>query len=196
MNHRHSLFLACLCAGLGACASTAGAKSRLKPTYTGTLPAMSTAEDLSAPDKGPAPSDTTMPLGVGFTTGPSSLLVGATVDFPIDSMITFGPSVQYGSDDDLGLLTVTGQLKYFLPMTEDPQKFLFYATAGIGVASVDKEGQSGDSGALINIGAGLRLLTGEDYRIGSEARLNILPDELNNEDLYFSFELVQVIVAF
>ena len=192
MKHSHLLLLACLCA----CHTSSVGKPGLAPTYSGTLPAFSAASESAAPDKGGAPDDTSLPIGVGFTTGPSALLLGASLDFPVDSMITFGPSLQFGTDDDLSLLAITGQLKYFLPMSEDKGKLLPYLTAGFGFASLDKENKSGDSGALINVGAGLRLLTGDHYRMGSEARLNFLPDELGGEDAYLSFELLQVVVTF
>jgi hypothetical protein len=64
------------------------------------------------------------------------------------------------------------------------------------MANIDKEGQSGDSGLLINGGAGVRFLTGEHYRIGSEARVNFLPSKLDGERGYLSFELLQIVISF
>jgi hypothetical protein len=64
------------------------------------------------------------------------------------------------------------------------------------VASLDKDGRSGDEGILLNGGVGVRYLTGEHYRIGSEARFNYLPDDLGGENSYMSFELLQVIISF
>jgi hypothetical protein len=192
------IHLAFLCfLGIAACTSISEPSKSAwsQATFTGTLPQPDTEGD----DKGGAPDTTTLPLGVGFTTGPTSLLLGASLDFPVDKMITFGPALQYGSDNNVTLTTVTGQLKYFLPMDSGgakQAKFLPYMTAGIGVASVDKDGRSGDQGAVLNIGAGLRMLTGEHYKIGTEGRLNYMPDDLGGENAFFSFELVQLIITF
>jgi len=49
---------------------------------------------------------------------------------------------------------------------------------------------------MINGGAGLRFLTGERYRIGSEARLNLMPDKVSGERTFLSFELLQVVISF
>ncbi len=159
---------------------------------SGSLPVAATAEDASAP------KDTTLPVGIGFTTGPSSVLLSSTLDFPLDKRITVGPSLQYGFDDDLTLTALTAQIKYFLDEfgDRDSMSFLPYATAGFGFAMVDKEGRSSDTGVLIDIGAGVRYLTGEHYRIGSEARLNWLPDELGGEHSYLSFDLLQIVITF
>jgi hypothetical protein len=191
MEKTHLLFL---CLGLGAC-STVSVPSTpwANATFTGTLP------QPAEPAEEGAPETTTLPVGVGLTTGPGSMLLGAALDFPIDKMITFGPAIQVGMDDSANLTFVTGQLKYYLSIGDDGKKkptLLPYLTAGVGVASVDKDGRSGDSGAVINIGAGLRMLTGDNYRIGSEARLNYLPDELGGEDVIMSFELLQVVISF
>jgi hypothetical protein len=194
-----------LLAGLGACTSTAVRHGSYDdtPGITGTLPMLvaatdtgsASAADVAAEDAG-APRHTTLPIGIGMTFSPTSVLLGAGLDFNLDKQISFGPSLQYGLDDDTSLLSATGQLKYYLPSGEKEPKLLPYLTMGVGVANLDKDGRSADSGLLINIGAGARLLTGEQYRIGSELRWNYLPDDLAGEDSYFSLELVQVVISF
>lgn len=190
----HKTYCLLVLAFLGACASTAAApkSKRNGPTFTGMLP--STPID---PEKDGVPTETTLPVGVGLTTGPSSLLLGATLDFAIDKKLTFGPSLQVGIDSNVRLTTLTGQFKYFLPINEgDSFTFLPYLTGGVGAASIDKDGSSSDSGALFNIGAGLRYLTGDHYRVGSEARLNILPDKLAGESTFLSFSLLEIVINF
>ena len=190
MNRNLALLLL---ASLGACATYTVEPSSgwVAPTYSGSLPTQPEEEEG-------APKDTSLPVGLGITTGPSSFLLGATLDFPIDKKITFGPSLQYGFDDDITIMSVTGQLKYFLSPTGDKDSFsiLPYVTAGVGVASIDKEGRSSDSGVIFDIGGGLRYLTGDHYRLGSEVRLNILPDDLGGEGTYLSWELLQIVISF
>ncbi|MBX3461702.1 MAG: outer membrane beta-barrel protein [Planctomycetes bacterium] len=185
---------------LGACASTGTstpgvARSTLigSPTLSGSLPPAPAALEQDG-----APKDTTLPFGVGFTTGPSTFLLSTTLDFPLDKRITVGPSLQYGFDDSVKLTAVTAQLKYYFDAIGERDSFSFlpYATAGFGFANIDKEGRGADSGALVNIGAGVRYLTGDHYRIGSEARINYLPDDLGGENSYLSFDVLQVVISF
>ena len=191
------LQLVFLCLGLGACTTVSVPSTTPwnQTTFSSTLP----RPDEVVDEEG-APETTTLPVGVGLTTGPSSMLLGATLDFPIDKQITFGPALQVGMDDEVNLAMLTGQLKYYLPIGGGDRNkkptLLPYLTAGVGFGSVDKENRSGDTGAVLNVGAGLRMLTGDNYRIGSEARLNYLPDELGGEDVIMSFELLQVIISF
>jgi len=182
--------------GLVACTtSTPGARSeRLAPSFTGMLPVAPASDN----DRN-APADTTMPLGAGFTIGPSTAMLAAGLDFPIDNNLTFGPSFQYGFDDDTSLVSLTGQLKYFLPSGSKESGWSWlrpYLTAGVGLAYLDRDGRGSDTGMVWNGGAGLRYLTGEHYRVGSEVRFNVLPDKLAGERGYVSVELLQVIVTF
>ena len=71
-----------------------------------------------------------------------------------------------------------------------------YLTLGAGIADIDKAGRSGEAGFVVNGGAGVRFLTGEHFRLGSEARVNMLPDPLDGEHVYLSFQLLQVVIPF
>jgi len=188
------LLLTCL----GACASTTvrPGSALNRPTLTGFRPA-TPAESEQGRDKGNAPDDTMLAVGAGFTAGPGAFMLASTLDFPMDTNVTAGPSVQYAVDDDVTLMALTGQLKYFLPRTElGSLSVMPYLTGGIGLVTIDKESQGGDSGLLINLGAGVRYLTGEKYRIGSEVRLNFMPDEVSDEATFMSFDLLHVTFAF
>jgi hypothetical protein len=154
-------------------------------------------DSSSSAEKGNAPNDTMLAAGFGLTTSPSSFMLASTLDFPLDSNVTAGPSVQYGLDDKVNILTITGQLKYFLPLTELWSLSIRpYVTGGIGMTTIDKENRDSDSGLLVNIGAGVRYLTGEHYRIGSEARFNIMPDDVAGEPTFMTFELLQITFEF
>lgn len=181
--------------GLAACYTTNVSPDTnwTKTTFTG--PGLA----QPAEEEGEAPDSTTLPIGVGLTLGPKTMLVGATLDFPLDKKITFGPSLQYGFDNDASIATLTGQLKYFLPVLgEDKKSFsmLPYLTLGVGAAQIDKDGWQSDTSMVINGGVGLRYLTGDHYRIGSEARLNLMTEEINDERAFLSIELLQVIISF
>jgi hypothetical protein len=184
---------------LGACAAPASRSDWIvrEPSLTSSLPvAPAPAVEVATRDDDLAPKDTTLPIGIGMTFGPSAPMLGATLDFPLDKQITFGPSLQYAFEDDLSLLSVTGQLKYYFQLEEGRPKLQPYGTFGAGLASIDKDGISGDEGLVVNVGGGLRLLTGDHYSLGSELRWNWLPDDLGREDSYFSWEIVHVVISF
>ncbi|HEX6812300.1 MAG TPA: hypothetical protein VF384_11800 [Planctomycetota bacterium] len=186
-----------LLACLGACSSTAGRPAGTRPSLTTSLPvAPATHADSWAREDTGAPNDTTLPLGIGLTFGPSAPMIATALDFPMDKQITLGPSIQYAFEDDLNLTSITGQLKYYLPREEKDAKLLPYLTIGAGMATIDKEGRGGSSGFLIDVGGGVRLLTGEHYRVGSELRWNWLPNEVANESGYFSWELLHIVISF
>jgi hypothetical protein len=181
--------------GLAACYTTnvSPESNWTKTTFTGPGIAQPVEGDSAAPDS------TSLPIGVGLTLGPQTMLVGATLDFPLDKKITFGPSLQYGFDSDATIATLTGQLKYFLPVIgEDKKSFsmLPYLTVGVGAAQIDKDQMQGETSMVLNGGVGLRYLTGDHYRIGSEARFNLMTEEINDERAFMSIELLQVVVSF
>ena len=191
MRTTYCVLLTFLCA----CASNGGrSASALRPALTGFLPA--TSPEV-APEKGNAPTDTMLAAGFGLTTSPSAFMLASTLDFPLDTNVTAGPSLQYAADDDVSLLAITGQIKYFLPPTELwTLSVRPYITGGIGLSTIDKENRGSDSGMLVNVGAGVRYLTGEHYRLGSEVRLNIMPDDVADEPTFMSFELLQMTFEF
>ena len=188
-----------LLACLAACATPAPRPDWVvsKPALTTSLPPPEApAADYATPEDAGAPNKTTLPVGVGMTFGPSAPMIAVGLDFPFDKQITFGPSLQYAWESDLSLASITGQLKYYFPTEEKDAKLLPYGTFGAGLVSIDKANRSGDSGLVINVGGGVRLLTGEKYSIGTELRWNWLPDEIGNEDSYFSWELVHMVITF
>jgi hypothetical protein len=192
---------------LASCASTTARPALVEkgPSFSGTLPRA--AESHVSPtesmdpigDKNGAMESTTLPVGVGFTAGPSSFLVAGALDFPLDTKLTLGPSIEHSWDTNTKITAATAQLKLFLPVMSEgssPFTILPYLTLGAGFAEIDKAGRSGDTGFMVNGGAGVRFLTGDHYRIGSEARVNVLPDPLDGERTYMSFQLLQVVIPF
>lgn len=186
---RPLLVAICLSLPLGACAtgSPRGLDREAAPT------------GLAAAPEADEPS-TALPIGIGLMRDPDTLMISAALDFPLDSKLSVGPAVQFGHDDDVQILSPYLKLKYKLPgvfeTDEERPALLPYLTAGVGAAYIDKRGSSGDTGLLLNGGAGFRFLTGEKYRLGTEALLHWMPDRVAGERAYFSWELVQIVFDF
>lgn len=183
-----------LLAGLSACATTQPLAERM--TLTGLTPRAADRE-LSQDAPADAIEAQTLPLGIGFTAGPTTTMLAAGLDIPVEGRVTAGPSLQFGFDDDWSIVTLTGQVKYFLPMSGESRPTVMpYVCAGVGLAHLDRDRGGDDLGLALSGGAGLRYLTGEQYRLGSEARLYLLPDDLAGEHSFWTFELLQFVVTF
>jgi hypothetical protein len=169
-----------------------------RPAWTNAEPVHSVPVAGRERAGGNAPATVTLPIGAGLSASPSTVLAGATLDIPLDDNLTFGPSLIYGTDSDVDLFTGTLQMKYFLPSLGDEEGFAVrpFLSAGAGFANIDKSGRASDHGALFHAGAGLRFLTGKHYRIGSEARLNMMPDKVAGERAFVTIEVLQVVLSF
>lgn len=193
------IFVPCLA---GCATAPAGAHRAAEDTPVLTAPFL--APEIAASPGGQdetASGATRMPIGVGFTAGPTTVMIGAALDFPMDDNLTIGPALQFGYDSDQQIFAPVAQVKYQLPGTMRDEesgvdRLRPYVTMGVGLAYIDKSGRSGDAGLLLNGGAGIRYRTGQDYRLGSELLLNWLPGEVADEKFYLSWELLQVVLDF
>jgi hypothetical protein len=168
-----------------------GPRHVLPPSETLGIPS---ARAQSTPTSSAAPDTTTLPIGVGLTASPGSFLIGGALDFALDEKLTAGPAVQLGLGDKTDLFAAFGQVKYWL--LDDPQTVNPFLQAGLGVAYLDREGRGNDWSPLINMGGGVRLLTGEHYRIGSTALVNFTTSDPADTSVYLSWEIVQIVLDF
>lgn len=196
------LFVLPLLPLLAACATGPGRPSSgapaARPTMTVPLiPAATSETSLSRQDDG-VDVPTVLPVGLGITAGPSTVLVGAALDFPMDDNLTFGPAVQYGTDDDVDIFTAFAQAKYWLPgalpQDDGDGRMILrpYIQVGAGFGYLNPKNRSSDQGLILNGGAGFRLLTGKSYRVGTEALVHWAPSKIADEDLWLSWEIVQI----
>jgi hypothetical protein len=141
----------------------------------------------------------TVPVGIGFTDSPDTLLLAGAVDFPAGENWTLGPAVQLGVDDDLTLFAPTIQAKWFFPLKDSELKRLLpFATGGVGIAYLDDDRGGGrdDTGLLLAVGGGLRYRLADHLSLGTQMQLNFMPGEVLDERFYFSWEVVQVVFGF
>lgn len=144
-----------------------------------------------------APEQTTLPIGVGLTADPGSFLISGALDFHLDRNLSAGPAVHIGTGDKTGLFSVFGQLKYWLLDDEGGRRmFSPFVQGGVGATYLDRDGRGSDWSSLVNVGGGVRVLTGDHYRVGSTALLNFLPSDPTGTSFYFSWEVIQVVFDF
>jgi hypothetical protein len=183
------------CAFVAAC-SSAPAPVRAESTQLeAAMPATSaTPVSTPAPQQRNAPEQAMLTAGMGVTNSPVSTLFTASYDIPIDDNITVGPAIHYGYDDDQDLLGAEAKARYFLsPFSATVQA---YASAGAGLAMVDRPRRDADYGTVISGGAGLRVKTSTHGMLSSEVNWYYLPEDLAGEESYFGWQIVQFVMAF
>ena len=183
------------CAFVASCAS-APAPVRAESTQLEVaMPAVSAMPaSTPAPQQRNAPEQAMLTAGMGVTNSPVSTLFMASYDIPIDDNLTVGPAIHYGYDDDQDLLGAEAKARYFLsPFSQSVQA---YASAGAGLAMVDRPRRDADFGTVISGGAGLRVKTSTHGMLSSEVNWYYLPEELAGEGSYFGWQIVQFVMAF
>jgi hypothetical protein len=190
---RNLLLAVCSVIPLASCATGTAHRPSLTPSQPAVLPS-ATVED------GEEGSSSQLALGVGFTADPQATVIGATYEVPIDANLTVGPAIQFGFDEDVTIFAPYLKVKYELPGAmrndDDVPTLLPFLVGGVGAVYIDKDGRSGDTGFLLNGGAGLRFLTGDKYRLGTEALVNWMPNRVAGERAYFSWEVLQIVFDF
>ncbi len=143
------------------------------------------------------PLDSQLPAGTGFSSSAGATLMGGSADLRIDNRFTFGPALQIGIADDKLLVAPFGQARYwFNDQDDEPTVFQPFAQVGAGAVYLDNQASSSDWGFLMNVGGGVRMLTGDNYQLGTAALLNFMPGDVAGESFYVSWEVIQFVFDF
>ena len=164
-----------------------------------TAPPTPAPRATSQSDPGRADVELTVPVGLGFTAGPTTLLLSAAVERKLDERWSVGPALQLGVADDRTLVSLTGQAKYALPVFDKAKRLSSFVQGGIGIVYLEEEigGSDVDEfGLLVNVGGSVRYEMRDGYSLGSSMMLNFVPTEVVGERLYFSWDVVQIVLRF
>lgn len=187
-----SILLLCL---LPACATPRARESAIPDmALTATMPAVNEDRATVIPQDLETRSNRA-PVGVGFTLSPTMLLFGGALDLKVDERVTAGPALHVAVDDDDFLFAPFGQVKFY-PIADEGQNVQPFLQGGAGLAFLDRDRRGDDWGFLLNFGGGIRYAAGDGYTLGSTVLFNFVPDEVVDEDFYFTWELIQLVVTF
>ena len=162
-------------------------------------------QEAQPPQEAAKPGDpavTFLPVGIGFTSGPDTTVLGAAVDFPMAPNWTLGPSLDLGVDDDRTLVAALLQAKRYFPLTSDKdevRRLLPYVHGGVGGAYLEEDAGPGsvdDTELLLAFGGGIRFQVTDRIALGSQLQFNFLPGELLDERSYTTWQIVQVVFTF
>jgi len=151
-----------------------------------------------APPVGPQEGEVRGFVGAGFTAGPGAFLIPAEVDFHIRDDVAIGPRLQLAVDDDVTIFAPTFHAKKLFELTQDgaPSRWRPYAQGGIGLAWLEKDRPRGrdddDVGLVLQLGGGVEYTLDSDITLSTGIDVNLLPSDLVGEDIYVSFNLVQI----
>jgi hypothetical protein len=200
---------------LAACASTA---PTALPNSTGSRTG-SLSSELASPSgttsTALAPASTALPqgggrlqatqrqafVGLGITDSPATLLVGGELDIYMTDRLAIGPMLQLGFDDNTEIIAPSFQAKYIFPLDKMPgaPQFVPFVQGGAGFAWMQKDrGNNSDEGlgTLLQLGGGLEARFDDNFSLASTVLVNLLPDKVLDERLYWSWQIVQFGVRF
>jgi len=140
-------------------------------------------------ETGPSPHSLQLNTGIGFTSDPTTFLIGMGLDASINRNFALGPLLQIGVDDNTTLLAPSLNFKGIFGERE----FHPYVQSGLGFAYLEKEHRHGDNDEfafLVNFGGGLDVELTQSMVIGSGILFNFLPDEALGEHFFFSWQVL------
>lgn len=136
-------------------------------------------------------------IGIGFTDGPDTFLLGGEADFPVNQRLSIGPMLQLGFDDNTTLIAPSFQAKYRIPLEygSGPSAFTPFVQGGIGAAYLDKSDMSGDHsgvGLLVHIGGGVEMQLDKDLVLATNLQADLLPVHVAGEGFMWSWQILQL----
>lgn len=142
-------------------------------------------------------------FGLGFTVDPTTFLVDLAVPYHLGDGVSVGPRVQVGLDDEDSVVAPTLSLEYAHDLTHQVgapwNRLRPLVQAGVGFAWIEEDGRSGDdddAGFLVDVGVGVEYPLNDRFSMASVIDFNILPTEVLDEHLLFTWQVVQLRVNF
>lgn len=140
-----------------------------------------------------APGKWSVRAGLGFTADPSMFLMALEGDYHLFQNLAVGPLVQLAVSDDELLLAPTANAQYAFNVPGlDPLKP--FIQGGLGFAYLNNEdcNCNEDVGFLVNFGLGFDWFLSTNLAAGTSVLFNFLPDEVLDEDFFFSWQVATV----
>jgi opacity protein-like surface antigen len=138
--------------------------------------------------------------GLGFTSDPGTFLMNFEAERYMRPEVTAGLAVQLGVDDNTLLVApmVFGRFIFDLSGFSDDRvrNVKPFVQAGVGFTHLDVDLGRGrnkdDTDFLMSFGFGLDYPLNNTIDVGSRMLINVVPSEVLNERIYFSWEIVSI----
>ena len=139
--------------------------------------------------------------GIGFTASPDAFLWGFEVDYRLAEGFSVGGTLQLGLEDDFTIVSPTGHLRYTFDMSGGSPSGLSrvrpFIQTGLGFTFIDLDntppGVDDDAaGFMLNFGFGTEFVLTDALSVGSKMLFNFMPDDVLNENFYYSWEIATI----
>ena len=133
--------------------------------------------------------------GLGFTADPDAFLLEFEGNYRLGDGLSVGPLLQLGLDDDFTLVSPSGYVRYTFDLSHvtapELRRLQPYVQGGLGFTYIDDDDDD-DIGFLISFGFGADYPITDSVSLGSRMLFNFLPDDVVDENFYFSWQVVGV----
>ncbi len=137
--------------------------------------------------------------GIGFTDGPDSFLAAFDIEGLLTQQFAVGLGLQLGVDDDFIIVSPTLFGRYRFDISQIEIRYFDrirpFAQLGLGIThiDVDRRGRDVDgTDFMLNFGGGFDFIVNEHVEIGTRMLIDVIPAEVLNQRIYFSWELISV----
>ncbi|MDP6978576.1 MAG: hypothetical protein QF570_08230 [Myxococcota bacterium] len=138
--------------------------------------------------------------GIGFMEGPDAFVAAFEIETMVTRQVGVGVGTQFGVQDEFIVLSPTVHSRYRFDVSHLENRYLRklrpFAQAGFGITHLDvDERGGGDKDAtdlMFNFGGGFDYPIDEHAELGSRIMINVIPGEVLDQRIYFSWELITV----
>lgn len=137
--------------------------------------------------------------GIGLMDDPDAFLMNFEIERFMRDEVAVGFALQLGVDDDFTVVSPMIFARYVFDLStsanEVVKKLQPYAQGGAGLTHIDHDRRGRDADGtdfLLSLGGGIDYLLSDSLSIGSRMLINIIPGQVLNERLYFSWEIISV----
>lgn len=137
--------------------------------------------------------------GLGFTADPGTFLLNFEAERFMRDEVTVGVAIHLGVDDDNLLVSPILFTRYIFDLSGSTndlvKKTKPFVQAGLGFTYLEVDTRSrnkDDTNFLMSFGFGLDYPLNSTIDVGSRMLINVIPGEVLNERLYFSWEVVSI----
>lgn len=137
--------------------------------------------------------------GIGLMEDPDAFLMNFEIERFMRDEVPVGFALQLGVDDDYTVVSPMIFTRYVFNMStltnEVARKLQPYVQAGAGITHIDLDRRGRDRDGtdfMVSLGIGLDFPLTDTLGIGSRALLHLIPGQVLNERIYFSWEIISV----
>lgn len=144
-----------------------------------------------------APGEVSPHVGLGFIHDPDAFLMGVGLDVGVARWMSLGPLLQAGVGDDQTVIAPTANFHFGIDLSGVSNRYVRriepFIQTGVGAVYIEKERGNNDVddwGFLVNGGVGAQYWLTDEMAVGSNMLFNGMPEDVVDENFFFSWQVV------